>query len=69
MKLDIKDTLLKVVAWRLTSISTTLIFTSIVTGDIKQATTFTFMLHGILMAVHTAFEIGWNKMEKKNETR
>jgi hypothetical protein len=65
LKFKLKKTLLKVAAWRITSITTTLIFTLILTGNIKQATSFTLMLHAILMTVHTAFEVIWEKIEEK----
>lgn len=65
MKFKLKKTLVKVAAWRVTSILTTLIFTLLLTGDVKHATSFTLMLHTILMTVHTIFEIIWEKNREK----
>lgn len=66
MKLSLKKTLVKVFAWRVTSVLTTLIFTLLITGDFREATSFTLMLHAILMTAHTIFEIIWEKnWEKK----
>ena len=53
--------LFKVLVWRLISIFLTLLVALIMTRDIKMATSFTLVLHAILVVAHTAFEIAWNR--------
>ena len=55
----------KVVIWRVISVALTYIVTFLFTGDIKSATSFTIFLHLILMISNYAFEIIWDKYEKR----
>jgi len=59
------DRLQKVIAWRACSISLTLLVTWLCTGDVKEASLFTFVLHLILMSAHYSFEILWDKNESR----
>ena len=53
--------LIKVVSWRIISISLTLLVTFIMTGDIESATKMTVILHTVLILAHYSFETLWNK--------
>lgn len=55
----------KVVIWRVISVALTYIVTFLFTGDIKSATSFTIFLHLVLMISNYAFEIIWDKYEKR----
>jgi uncharacterized membrane protein len=58
---------MKVVAWRIISISLTMLITFAVTGDLRAATTLTLVLHTILVMTHYLFESVWkSKYENKN---
>ncbi len=54
-------TLLKVISWRIISVSITLLVTSIFSGDIKAATELTFAIHSFLIVSHFIFEKVWEK--------
>tara|TARA_B100000214_G_C23565632_1_gene444936 strand:+ start:26 stop:232 length:207 start_codon:yes stop_codon:yes gene_type:complete len=56
----------KVLAWRVISVSLTLLITFIFTGDVKSASTLTLVLQGILFLTHWLFEYVW---ETKSEKR
>ena len=60
-----KSLLRKVIIWRFISIGLTYLVTFLFTGDIKSATSFTIFLHIVLMISNYAFEIIWNKYEKR----
>jgi len=60
-----EDRIKKVIAWRVCSISITMMTTWLYTGSIKEATVFTGMLHVILMAAHYLFEATWEKYESR----
>lgn len=60
-----KDKLLKVIAWRLISITITLIILAVVMGDVGSATGITFFLHGFLTVCHFAFENLWEKFHER----
>ena len=47
---------LKVISWRLISISITLVVMWLITGDVKSATGFTVFLHFLLTGANYAFE-------------
>ena len=53
--------LIKVVSWRIISISLTLLVTFIMTGDIESATKMTVILHTVLIFAHYSFEALWSK--------
>jgi len=53
---------LKVIIWRVLSISITLIVTMILSGDIKEATKLTFAIHSFLIVSHLIFETAWKRM-------
>ena len=54
--------LYKIVTWRLVSITVTFILTWAMTGDVKEASGFTMILHVLLMSLHWGFEISWDKL-------
>jgi uncharacterized membrane protein len=58
--------LLKVITWRLISIILTVGVMVVATGDVKEATAITIVLHALLTIVNYGFEKGW---EKINENR
>ena len=49
----------KVIVWRACSVSATLLITWLFTGDVKEATGFTVILHSALMSLHWSFEKWW----------
>ena len=51
----------KVIAWRLMSVSITLIATWLYTGSVKEASFFTLILHATLMTAHYLFEYFWER--------
>ena len=53
--------LAKVLIWRLCSIILTLITTWLYTGDIKQASGVTMILHLVLITGHYVFEKMWDQ--------
>lgn len=61
-----RDRTIKVVIWRLISIAVTMTVLYVATGDVKSASGITFVLHGILLASHYAFELAWEKRLRKN---
>lgn len=54
------NVLLKVILWRICSISITLLLTFLWTGDIVSASGFTFFLHSVLIISHWTFEKVWH---------
>ena len=56
-----KKKLAKVVSWRIVSISTTLALTLLWTGNIAAASSFTLILHTVLVTLHWCFETYWEK--------
>jgi uncharacterized membrane protein len=54
-------TIKKVVIWRAISVSLTYLLTYLMTGDIKEATGFTLLLHLVLMIANYIYEILWEK--------
>ena len=58
-------TLLKVISWRVISISITLAVTSVFSGDIKAATELTFIIHSFLIVSHWVFEKMWERLLDK----
>ncbi len=62
--------LLKVIIWRVISITVTLLVLFIGTGDVKSATGITFLLHALLIVCHYTFEVSWEKyVERKSRRR
>lgn len=61
MRWDTEERIKKVIAWRLVSVSITLLATWIYTGSIKEASFFTLMLHAVLMTSHYLFEYAWER--------
>lgn len=65
-----KDTLRKVIAWRVVSIIITYIVMLIYIGDARVATWFSIFLHLFLTAVNYTFEILWeNKGENNDQSK
>ena len=58
-------TIKKVVIWRVISVSLTYLLTYLMTGDIKEATGFTLLLHLVLMTTNYIYEIIWEKYVSK----
>ena len=54
--------LLKVILWRIISVSITLIVTWLVTGNLSEATGLTVILHLILIVGHYLFEFAWGRL-------
>ena len=61
-----KDLMAKVVAWRLVSITITLLVMFLVTGNIGKATGITICLHALLTVAHYTFEKLWAKNFRRN---
>ena len=64
-----KTRLVKVLTWRACSVTLTLILTWLYIGSIKEASSFTALLHIILITAHYIFESLWEKVtepEKDN---
>lgn len=63
---------MKVIVWRILSVSITLAVTWGVTGDLSEATGLTLILHLVLVISHYLFEKGWmhwvSRYAKKNDT-
>jgi len=59
-------TIYKVVIWRAVSVSLTYLVTYVMTGNLKEATGFTLLLHLLLMIANYVFEILWEKYVSKN---
>lgn len=57
-----KRLLAKVIIWRLLSVSTTLVLTWAFTGDVKEATGLTAVLHCVLVIGHLLFETAWRRL-------
>lgn len=53
--------LLKVISWRVISVSITLLVTWLVTGNLSEATGLTLLLHLILIIGHYLFEFTWSR--------
>ena len=56
-----KSRLAKVLSWRVCSIIITLLVTWAYTGDMKNASTFTIILHLINISAHYSFELLWER--------
>jgi len=61
-----KSRIVKVISWRVISISITILVMWFFTSDIKEATGLTFFLHVLLTIANYLFESQW---EKLNENR
>lgn len=64
-----KSRLVKVLTWRACSVTLTLFLTWLYIGSIKEASSFTALLHIILITAHYIFESLWEKVtepEKDN---
>lgn len=53
--------LIKVISWRVISVTITLLVTWLVTGNLSEATGLTLVLHLILIVGHYLFEYIWGK--------
>ena len=63
-----RSPMVKVLCWRLISISVTY-FTSLLLMDShKEATSFTVVLHCILITFHYGFEKLWNRLGERDAT-
>lgn len=62
-----KSRLAKVLSWRVCSIIITLLTTWAYTGDIKNASTFTIILHLINISAHYSFETLWDRKPISSE--
>lgn len=54
-----KDKLIKVMCWRILSISITFALLFTLTGDVKSSTGTTLLLHCLLTVTHFVFEMMW----------
>ncbi len=63
------DHLKKVLTWRFISIILTIVCVYLMTGDIKESTRFTVILHVLLTCFHYVFEKLWDKQVQKKSAR
>ena len=61
-----QDRIIKVISWRIVSITVTMIVMFLFTGNIREATALTLFLHAFLTIANYIFETLW---EKFYETR
>ena len=54
--------LAKVITWRITSITITMILAYLHTGDLRLASSATLVLHSTLVLFHWLFEVIWSKL-------
>jgi uncharacterized membrane protein len=59
------QTILKVVSWRILSITITMVVLFLYTGDIKSASGITLFLHTFLTFFHFIFETVWERYVSK----
>jgi len=57
-----KDKLLKVISWRLLSLTITFILLFVLTGDFKSSSGIAILLHFINTVAHFAFETAWENI-------
>ena len=62
-----QNLLVKVLIWRVVSIMLTLLTTYLYTGDIKEASGVTMILHAVLIVGHYLFEYFWIRFENQNQ--
>jgi len=65
---NMKGTLIKVILWRCISVSITLLVIYLVTGNIKESTGMTMVLHGVLATCHFLFESAWKRFYENKST-
>jgi uncharacterized membrane protein len=61
----LKNRFVKVISWRVISVSITMIIMWIFTGNVREATSFTLFLHAILTIANYFFETLWEEFLKK----
>ena len=61
--------LVKVIIWRIISISITMAVMLALTGDVKSATSLTLFLHFVLTIANYFFEFFWDKIKSESNTR
>jgi uncharacterized membrane protein len=61
---ETSNRLFKVICWRVVSIFITLVLMLIFTGDVREASSITFILHAFLTMFHYLFETLWEKISK-----
>ena len=59
-----KSRLVKVISWRIVSISITMIVMWFFTGNAREATGLTLFLHGFLTIANYLFELFWEKISE-----
>ena len=59
-----KNRLIKVISWRIISVSITMIVMLMVTGNVKEATGLTLFLHTLLTIANYFFETAWDKISE-----
>lgn len=64
-----KNKVIKVICWRIISIFVTFVVMAIATGNIKDATSTTVMLHLLLVICHYFFEANWEKRFEKMKNK
>ena len=61
-----KQRLVKVITWRLLSVLITMIVMWFATGDVREATGLTLVLHAVLLAANYGFEAGWDEIVNRD---
>lgn len=66
MHLHREETIKKVLAWKVCSMSLTMATLWIYTGSFTDSVALTFLLHGVFIFSHRMFEIFWEKKSQKS---
>jgi uncharacterized membrane protein len=59
-----KNRIVKVISWRVISVSITMLVMWFFTGNIKEATGLTLFLHALLTIANYIFETMWEKLSE-----
>lgn len=66
MHLHKEEMIKKVLAWKVCSMSLTMTTLYVYLGSLSDAALLTFVLHGMFIFTHWAFEILWQKRSENN---
>jgi len=61
-----KQRIVKVITWRFLSVLLTMIVMWFATGDIREATGMTMVLHAVLLLANYGFEAGWDEIVNRD---
>ena len=59
-----RSRIVKVISWRVVSVSITMIVMWFFTGNVRDATALTFFLHVLLTIANYIFELAWEKINE-----